>query len=114
MRRIIICFIFLGFHSKEKNGASIFQRGNDRKVKEENQCDAFPYIDNITITEYTQTEHDQNVKMFLGAITKVKITLNESKSVAAVHFINVLEYYIGSGVIKPEPERLSLKRDTAT
>ena len=45
-----------------KNGAAAFQRAIDRIIEKENLCGAFPYIDDITITGCTLSEHDQIVK----------------------------------------------------
>ena len=84
----------------------MFHRAIDRIIEKENLYGAFPYIDDITIAGRTQSEHDQNVKKFLEAITKADIILIKLKSVNSVWSINILGYHISSGIIKPDPERL--------
>ena len=88
------------------NGVAAFQRAMDNLVIEEDLKGAFPYLDNITIAGHTQEEHDQNVQRFLEVINRRRLTLNDSKTVKSVHFINILGYCVGNNVIRPDPERL--------
>ena len=88
------------------NGVAIFQREMDKLVHQENLKDTFPYLDNITVAGRDKTEHDQNVKKFLDTIKTYNLTLNHSKSIESVPAINILGYWVGNGIIKPDPERL--------
>ena len=106
-------FQFCRILFRVRNGAAAFQRAIDRIIKKENLCGGFPFIDDITITRRTQSEHDQNVKKFLEAIAKADITFNKSKSVTLVWSINILRYHISGGIIKPNPERLCPLKELA-
>ena len=61
------------------NGVAVFQRQMDRIIAEEQLKDTFPYLDDITVADSTQEEHDSNVAAFLKAVSKRNLTLNESK-----------------------------------
>ena len=66
----------------------------------------FLYLDNVTIADRDQIEHDRNVKAFLDAIHRRKFTRSDSKTVTSVKNINILGYIVGNMVIKPDPERM--------
>ncbi|XP_068245380.1 uncharacterized protein [Palaemon carinicauda] len=86
----------------------------DKLVKEENLQGAFPYLDNISIAGHTQEQHDQKVQWFLEVINKRNITLNVTKTIKSVCTINILNYCVGDGVIKPDMERLRPLRELTT
>ena len=88
------------------NGVVVFQRAMDRMVEEEALKDTFPYLDNITVAGRHQQEHDANVKKFLEAVEQRNLTLNKNKSVENKTSINIFGYYVCSGLIKPDEERL--------
>ena len=88
------------------NGVPQFQRKIDELVATEFLKDTFPYLDNVTVGGRTREEHDTNVTAFLNSLKKHGLTLNESKTIAAVPKINILGYCVGNGNIKPDPERL--------
>ena len=87
------------------NGVSAFQRAMDKMVEEENLQGVFPYFDNITIAGHTQEEHDKNVEVFLRIVKQRLLTINDKKTVKSVSSICVLGYWVGNGLIKPDPER---------
>ena len=89
-----------------KNGVAAFQRIMGQFVSDENLKDVFVYLDNVTIADRDQTEHDRNVKAFSDAIHRRKFTLNDSKTVTSLKNINILGYIVGNMVIKPDPERM--------
>ena len=89
------------------NGVAAFQRAIDRFVEEEELCDTFPYLDNITIAGRDKYEHDLNLQKFLAAAKRRSLTFNESKSVVSVTTSSLLGYQIGGGQIRPDPERLT-------
>ena len=68
----------------------------------------FSYLDDITVAGHTQEEHDANVAAFMEVILvhRRNFTLNESKSVLSSSTINIQGYFIGNGVVRPDPERL--------
>ena len=78
----------------------------DKLITEEKLSDAFHYLDDITVSGRTQTEHGQNVRAYLEVVKSRHLTLNNSKSVVSSSIINVLGYLIGNGIIKPDPDRL--------
>jgi len=47
-----------------------------------------------------------NLKRFLDAASQFNLTFNEAKSVLAVPQIDILEYRVPHGLVKPNPERL--------
>ena len=65
--------------------------------------DTFSSFDYITVTGKNQEEHDWNVKKFLTVIKAKNLTLNETKIVFSLPALNILGYWIGNGIIKPEP-----------
>ena len=86
------------------NGVSAFQRIIDSLIQQYKLKRTYAYLNNITVAGETQEEHDLNLKAFLDAAAKAKLTFNKNKSTFSVPVINVLEYRISHGVIKPEPE----------
>ena len=48
-------------------------------IAEEQLKDAFPYLYDITVSDYTQEEHDSNVAAFLKVVSMRNLTLNKSK-----------------------------------
>ena len=73
----------------------------DKFVDEEGLKDTFPYLDNITVAEWDQEEHDEN-----EVIHRRNLTLNDTKSIESKSSISFMDYGIGHGVISPDPERL--------
>ena len=88
------------------DGVTVFQRAMDKMVEEDELNDTFPYLDNITVAEKNQEEHDTNVQRFLQMVQCRNVSLNQSKRVESVKSINILGYCEGSSTIKPDPERL--------
>ena len=93
------------------NGVAVFQRAMDKFVEEESLKETFPYLDNITVAEHDQREHDDNVKKFREAVQRRQLTLNESKTVESKTSINLLGYCVGNGLIAPDQERLRPLRE---
>ena len=75
-------------------------------VQVEGLKDTFPYLDNMTVAGHTQEEHDRNVKRLLESLQRRKWILNNSKTISSDSSINILGYFVGNGIIKPDPERL--------
>ena len=88
------------------NGVPAFQREMDKMIDDAKLKDTNPYLDNITVAGRTQKEHDQNVTRLFDALRQRNWTLNDSKTISSVPYINILGYYVGNGTIKPDPERL--------
>ena len=65
--------------------------------------DTYPYLDNITVLGRNQEEHDQNVARLLEVLQQRNWTLNDSKTISSVSCTNILGYWVGNGVIKPNP-----------
>ena len=57
------------------NGVAVFHRAMDRFIEKEYLKDTFPYLDNITVAEHDQNEHDKNVKKFLPLTTLTYLQL---------------------------------------
>jgi len=66
----------------------------------------FPYLDNVTIADRDQEEHDNNAKSFLAAICRRNFTLNKSKTIVSQKDIQILGYVVGNDIVKPDPERM--------
>ena len=88
------------------NGVPAFQREMDKMIDDAKLKDTYPYLDNITVAGRTQKEHDQNVTRLFDALRQRNWTLNDSKTISSVPYINILGYCVGNGTIKPDPERL--------
>ena len=61
-------------------------------------------LDNITVEEKTQQEHDDNVAKFLEAAHQCNITFNDSKCVYSTECVKLLRYEISEGSQKPDPD----------
>ena len=88
------------------NGVASFQRVIDEIVEKEGLEDTFVYIDNVTVCGHSQEQHDENLKRFMDAVEKYRLTLNKEKCVFSVKSVNLLGYLIEEGTLKPDPERL--------
>ena len=66
----------------------------------------FVYMDNITVCELTQMEHDTNLKRFYALVKQYNLTLDHSKSIISVQEINTLGFLISYEVVKPDPDRM--------
>ena len=88
------------------NGVTAFQRVIDNIIKAEGLKNTFVYVDNVTITGLSRTDHDENLRAFMEAVQKYGLTLNHDKSILSTTKLNLLGYEISSGVIRPDPERL--------
>lgn len=63
--------------------------GEDEVIANEALAGTFPYLDDVTICEKNQTEHDYNLKRFMTAVRQKNLTSNEEKCV----FIQNLLHY---------------------
>ena len=88
------------------NGVASFQRIISDLIEKENIHGVFAYVDNVTVCGKDQTEHDNNLKLFLKAAEKSNMTFNDNKSVVSVKEVDLLGYRISKGRIRPDPERL--------
>ena len=80
----------------------------DNIINEEKLKDTFPYLDDITVAGGggNQADHDKNMEAFLDVVKRQNRALNHAKSVISASSINVLEYLVRDGNIRPDPERL--------
>ena len=88
------------------NEVAAFQRVIDDFVTRHNLEKVYAYLDDITVTESTENEHDINLQKLLDAAKADNLTLNQDKSKFKVTSLNLLGYQIAQGEIKPNPERL--------
>ena len=88
------------------NGVAAFQRTIDTIISENKLQGMFAYVDNVTVCDMNQHEHDKNLKRFLDVTRKYNLELNESKSVYSTKLLNLLGYTVSQGTIKPDPDRL--------
>ena len=93
------------------NGGINFQRAINRVIEEEKLKDVFAYQDDVTICGRNQDEHDHNVKAFVEAFRRRKLSFNENKTIQSVTHISVLGYRIEHSLIRPDPERLMPLRE---
>ena len=88
------------------NGVAGLQRSIDDVISKENTKDTFAFVDNITICEKTQKEHDENLEKFLQAAKNYNMIFNEEKSVFSTDTLTLFGSVISKVTIKPDPERL--------
>ena len=93
------------------NGCPVFQRIMDDIIKKEGLQDTFAYQDNVHICGHNETDHDINLKKFLEAAEKWKITFNDPKTVIKTRSMHTLGYVISKGELKPDPERFRPLRE---
>ena len=89
------------------NGSAVFQRKTDTLVVDHELDDTFPLVDNITICGCDDDEHYENLKLFMEAAEKERLTFSEEKCVFHVNTIDLLGYRISHDSIKPDPDRLA-------
>lgn len=58
------------------SGVPTFQQSMEKKVKEENLKDTFPYLNNIIIGGEMERGHHKNIKEFLKVVKKRNLTQN--------------------------------------
>lgn len=88
------------------NGVSAFQRTMQFIINAEKLQETYAYLDDVTICGKTQIEHDTNLKNFMAAVKKYKLTLNEDKCKFCSDSISLLGYTVKNNTIKPDMERL--------
>ena len=88
------------------NGVASFQRVIDDIVEKEGLEDTFVYIDNVTVCGHSQEQHDENLRKFMEAVERYRLTLNKDKCVFSKSSVNLLGYLIEQGTLMPDPERL--------
>ena len=76
------------------NGSAVFQRKMDILVVDHELDDTLPFVGNITICGHDDDEHDENLKLFMEAAGKEKLTFSEEKFVFYLNAIDLLGYYI--------------------
>ena len=91
----------------EMNGSAVFQRKIDTLVVDHELDDTFLFVDNITICGRDDEKHDENLKLFMEATEKERLTFSEEKCVFLVNIIDLLGYRISHNSIKPDPDRLA-------
>ena len=89
------------------NRSAVFQRKVDTLAVDHELDDTFPFVDNITICRRDDDEHDENLKLFMEAAEKERLTFSEEKCVFRVNTIDLLGYRISHNSIKPDPDRLA-------
>ena len=88
------------------NGVSAFQRIIDGIISQSGLQRTYINLDKITIGGISKADHDQNLKRFLDAASRLNLTFNEAKSVVAVPQIDIFGYRVSHGLVKPDPKRL--------
>ena len=86
------------------NGVACFQRIMADLITSEKLQGTFAYLDNVTMCEKTQEEHDENFKRFQNVATQRQITYNDAKSVFSTRKLAILGYIVGEGEVRPDPE----------
>ena len=59
------------------NRSAVFQRKVDTLAVDHELDDTFPFVDNITICRRDDDEHDENLKLFMEAAEKERLTFSE-------------------------------------
>ena len=88
------------------NAVPAFQRIIGDIIKQNDCKGTFAYLDNITIREKTQREHDENLVNFLKVAQKCNLTFNNSKCVYSTNCVKLLGYQIIEGCLKPDDDRV--------
>ena len=88
-----------------RNAVPCFQRVVNEIISKYNCKGTYAYLDNNTVCGRTREERDENLKCFLNAAKKCKVTFNEKKSTYATVSIKLSSYYISNGVLQPDPDR---------
>ena len=78
----------------------------DDIIKREDLSGTYAYINNVTICEQNQAEHDLNLKELMNSVVKYGLTLNKNKCLYSLTSIDLLRYTISKGSVKPDPDRL--------
>ena len=78
----------------------------DQIIREERLKATFAYLDNITVAGLSQSELDNNVKLFLSTCEKYGLTLNDSKTISSVRTLHILGYSVSHNCVRPDPERM--------
>ncbi|XP_045445671.1 uncharacterized protein LOC123653729 [Melitaea cinxia] len=88
------------------NGVAAFQRTLQYIIDSEKLKGTYAYLDDVTVCGKDKQDHDDNLRKFMKAIEKYKLTLNMSKCTFESESINHLGYTIHHNVIKPDKSRL--------
>ena len=88
------------------NGVACFQEILNNIIRDEKLMATYAYLDDVTICGRTQMEHDENLKRFLEVAGRLKLTINEQKSVYSKQKVAILGHLIENHEIKPDPSRL--------
>lgn len=88
------------------NGVAAFQRKMKQIIDDEKLDGTFAYLDDVTVCGHSQEDHDNNLRRFMAAAEKYKLTINMEKSSFSLDEIHYLGYVIGNRTLKPDPERL--------
>ena len=91
----------------DTNGSAVFQRKMDILVVVHELDDTFLFVENINICGHDDDKHDENLKLFMEATEKERLTFSEEKCVFLVNIIDLLGYRISHISIKPDPDRLA-------
>ncbi|XP_045457867.1 uncharacterized protein LOC123668118 [Melitaea cinxia] len=88
------------------NGVAAFQRTLQYIIDSEKLKGTYAYLDDVTVCGKDKQDHDDNLRKFMKATEKYKLTLNMSKCTFESESINLLGYTIHHNVIKPDKSRL--------
>lgn len=88
------------------NGVAAFQRTLHYIITTEKLPATYAYLDDVTVCGNNKDEHDVNLKKFMDAVEKYKLTLNKDKSIFGSESINLLGYTIKNNAITPDEKRL--------
>ena len=70
-----------------------------------------PHLDDISVAEIDQADHDRNLKALCKAAAKWNLTINEQKTQLSKNEIALLAYRVAYHTIKPDPDRLEALLD---
>ena len=93
-------------HFGVTNGVSYFQHIVDNLIEKHNLREICAYLDNVTVFEVYQKDHDENLKRLVSAAKCENVSFYETKCSFSRTEIDLLGYRVSHHKIQPDPERL--------
>jgi hypothetical protein len=88
------------------NAPATFQRAMDGIFRKENRKFVIPYLDDIIVYSKTLEDHEKHLRIVLGKLKAVGISLNEAKCKFFRTKLKILGNVISEGTIEADPERI--------
>ncbi|MGL5708693.1 MAG: reverse transcriptase domain-containing protein [Aeromonas sp.] len=88
------------------NAPASFQRAMDKIFQKEKDNFVIPYLDDIIIYSKSIKEHLKHLEIVFGKIKAAGLSLNKSKCQFIKKEVMILGNIVGSGMVKPDPEKL--------